>query len=396
MQHALFPGVSPRSTSQVFVTLISLVCVCSFSEQARGTAMIGQEGELARTLKALEQYRILAAEDDGALLPETGNPVEPGQRYDGVPRLTRLLHRLGDLNAGADLDDSAIYQGALVAAVQRFQTRHGLDPDGRIDQLTLKQLNTPLGFRVRQLELALERLRRHPYDYSNPAIVLNLPEFRLRAFRANRLDLEMKIVVGQAPDHKTPLLSSRLETVIFRPYWNVPLTIQRDELVPEIVKDHSFLPDNHIEMVTPEGGVVQGPVSDHILADLRRGRLRLRQTPGAKNVLGLAKFAFPNKYEIYMHATSAQWLFARARRDLSHGCIRVEQPEVLAEWVLKDEPGWSHDRIIEAMHGSEPIAVKLNTPIQIVTMYMTAVALESGEVHFFEDIYGEDEALEKE
>jgi murein L,D-transpeptidase YcbB/YkuD len=113
-------------------------------------------------------------------------------------------------------------------------------------------------------------------------------------------------------------------------------------------------------------------------------------------VLGLAKFAFPNKYEIYMHATSAQWLFARARRDLSHGCIRVEQPEVLAEWVLKDEPGWSHDRIIEAMHGSEPIAVKLNTPIQIVTMYMTAVALESGEVHFFEDIYGEDEALEKE
>jgi murein L,D-transpeptidase YcbB/YkuD len=110
----------------------------------------------------------------------------------------------------------------------------------------------------------------------------------------------------------------------------------------------------------------------------------------------LAKFAFPNENEVYMHATSAQWLFDRARRDLSHGCIRVERPEDLAEWALRDESGWSRDRIIDAMQGSESIAVKLNRPIQLVTMYATAVTLENGDVHFFEDIYGEDAALEKE
>jgi murein L,D-transpeptidase YcbB/YkuD len=351
--------------------------------------------EYTRTLIALRQYRILAAEDDGALLPETAEPVEPGDHYDGVPRLIRLLTRIGDLVDEVP-NDSDLYQGALVTAVQRFQGRHGLEPDGRIDKATLTQLNTPLKFRVHQLELALERWRRHPYDPVRPAIVLNLPEFRLRAFRANHLELEMKIVVGQAPDHKTPLLSSELETIIFRPYWNVPLRLQRDELVPEIMKDPTFLSANHIEMVTPTGVVVRDKVSDDMLAQLRSGRLRLRQTPGPKNVLGLAKFTFPNAYEVYMHATSAPWLFARPSRDLSHGCIRVEKAEDLAEWALRDEPGWSRDRIVKAMEGSETTAVKLDRPIQVVTIYVTAVALENGEVHFLEDIYGEDETLDKE
>ena len=388
--------MSSNSANRVVLILSALVGAFSLPEQARDKPVPGEEVELGRTLKALERYRVLAAEDDGAILPETEQPVEPGQHYEGVVRLVRLLRRVGDLTEDANLNDLGLYEGALVSAVQRFQSRHGLDPNGRIDKTTLQQLNTPLGFRVRQLELAVERWRRRPYDSSRPVIILNLPEFRLRAFRANHLDLEMKIVVGQAPDRKTPLLSSQLETVIFRPYWNVPLSIQRDELVPEIMRDRSFLPDNHIEVVNVNGGIVQHAVSDEMLAQLRVGRLRLRQAPGPKNVLGLAKFVFPNRYEVYMHATSAQWLFARARRDLSHGCIRVEHPEDLAEWVLRDDSGWSYDRIIDAMQGSEPVTVRLNNPIQIVTMYVTAVALENGEVHFLEDIYGDDEALEKE
>jgi murein L,D-transpeptidase YcbB/YkuD len=206
----------------------------------------------------------------------------------------------------------------------------------------------------------------------------------------------MKIVVGQAPERKTPILSSQLEMVIFHPYWNVPVSIQRDELVPEIIKDPSFLPANHLEMITPQGAVLRGPVSDDMLAKLRSGRIRLRQTPGAKNVLGLAKFMFPNQYGVYMHGTSAQWLFDRPRRDLSHGCIRLENAEDLAEWVLRDEAGWARNRIDEAMSGPESIVVKLKRPIQLVTLYATAVTLANGEVHFFEDIYGEDAALEKE
>jgi murein L,D-transpeptidase YcbB/YkuD len=153
--------------------------------------------EFGRMLNALEQYRVLAAEDDGTILPETEEPVEPGEHYDGVPRLIRLLRRVGDLPTDGDSTDSDLYEGALVTAVQRFQGRHGLEPDGRIDKTTLAQLNTPLGFRVHQLELALERWRRRPYDPSRPAVVLNLPEFRLRAYRANHLDLEMKSWLGR-------------------------------------------------------------------------------------------------------------------------------------------------------------------------------------------------------
>jgi murein L,D-transpeptidase YcbB/YkuD len=353
--------------------------------------------EYRRTLDALERYRVLAAEDDGAILPETERPVQPGDHYEGVQRLIQLLRRLQDLPADSTLgdEDSDLYKGALVDALQRFQNRHGLDPTGRIDSMTLAQLNTPLAFRVRQLELAVERWRRNPYDPSRSAVVLNLPEFRLRAFRAGDLDLEMKIVIGKAPDSKTPLFSSKLETVIIRPYWDVPLRIQREELVPEIREDPSYLSAHDLEMVDAQGVVAQDELSDHLLARLLTGKLRLRQIPGPRNSLGLAKFVFPNQHDVYMHDTPVRSVFYRPRRDLSHGCIRVERAEDLAEWVLREQPGWSRDRIVEAMQGSESIVVRLSRRIPVVTIYVTAMVLENGEVHFFEDIYGEDEVLEK-
>jgi murein L,D-transpeptidase YcbB/YkuD len=387
--------VSSAHPSRLALSLLALICICPLPQHAGNKAAPRQMDEYERTQRALDQYRTLAAEDDGTLLPENGVTVAPGDSYEGIPRLARLLRRLGDLSA--DAPQSHAYQGRLVTAVKHFQLRHGLAPSGRIDKSTLAQLNTPLEFRVHQLELALERWRRRPYDPSRPAIVLNLPEFRLRAFNAgNQQELEMKIVVGQAPDRPTPLLASQVQTVIFRPYWNVPISIQRDELVPEIMKDPSYLAANHLEVVTAQGDVVPDPVSDDEMAQLRSGTLGLRQTPGPGNVLGLVKFLFPNAYGVYMHGTSAPGLFARTRRDFSHGCVRVERAEDLAEWVLRDEAGWSRDRIRKAMRGSESVIVNLNRPIQVVTMYVTAVVLATGEVHFYEDIYEEDAAFERE
>jgi murein L,D-transpeptidase YcbB/YkuD len=358
--------------------------------------------EYKRTLSALQRYRLLADEDDGAALPETEIAVEPGDHYDGVPRLIRLLKLIGDLPDDV-VEDTDLYEGALVAAVQRFQRRHGLHPDGNIDTTTLEQLNTPLRRRVRQLELALERWRRRPYNPNRPAIVLNLPEFRLRAFEGvdaagQDPELEMKVIVGEAPDHKSPLLLSRLESVILRPYWNVPASIQRNELLPYIRRDPSWVSANNFELVNPQNNEVAGAggISERICSLLDTGRLQLRQKPGSKNTLGLIKFMFPNEYGIYMHDTSARWLFAQERRDLSHGCIRVEKPQDLAEWVLRGQPGWSRDEIDAAIHGTESISVKVKRPIQVVLMYATAVAMKNGEVHFFEDIYGQDQALEKE
>jgi murein L,D-transpeptidase YcbB/YkuD len=246
------------------------------------------------------------------------------------------------------------------------------------------------------LELALERWRRKPYDPARPAIVVNLPEFRLRAYRANHLDLEMKIVVGKAPDRKTPVLSSELKAIIFRPYWKVPVRIQREELVPEIEKDASYLAEHDLEIITEQGVIIDDEPSGATLAKLRAGTLRLRQMPGSQNALGLAKFIFPNPYDVYMHDTPVRSVFYRWRRDLSHGCIRVEKAEDLAEWTLRDDPDWTRDRIVETMQGSESVEVKLSRRIQVVTIYVTAMVLENGEVRFFEDIYGEDDALEAE
>jgi L,D-transpeptidase YcbB len=380
------------------LALVALALTCTPPERAQRRSPFIQLDEYDRTFNALARYRALAAEDDGARLPEVEDPVRQGEYYDGVPRLIRLLRLLGDLPADTVIEDpdSTLYSQPLVFAVQRFQNRHGLEPTGRIDRATLAQLNTPLSFRVHQLELALERWRRNPYDPNRPAIVLNLPEFRLRAYRAGTLQLEMKIVIGQAEVHNTPLFSSELTAVVFRPYWNVPLRIQRDELIPEIIKDPTYLSDHGMEMVTSQGTVLAGELSGDTLEQLRTGRLRLRQMPGPKNALGLAMFVFPNEWHLYLHDTSAPSVFWRARRDLSHGCIRVEKAEDLAAWVLRDAPGWSRDRIVEAMQGSGSVSVKLTRPIQVVATYVTAVALEDGQVHFFDDIYGEDEALTRE
>jgi len=393
-----------KSLRRTILSLLTLACIAFPLGQANEQCLTGLTDEYERTLRALNQYRMLAAEEDedGAFLPATEKAVEPGEYYAYAPRLMRLLVRVGDLPAGAVPGESELYEDTLVAAVKRFQSRHGLEPDGRIDTATLDQLNTPLRVRVRQLELALERWRRHPYNPARPAIVLNLPEFRLRAFDGTNAtghdpELDMKVVVGQAPERKTPVLHSQLDVVIFLPYWNVPVSIQRNELLPEIMQDPSWISANNFELITPKGTVAADrPISEQTLSELRKGELVLRQKPGPKNTLGLVKFEFPNEYGVYMHDTSARWLFAAARRDFSHGCIRLEKPEELAEWVLRKQSGWSRDRIIAAMQGTKSISVKVKRSIQVVTMYLTAVVTKSGEVNFFQDIYGDDAVLENE
>jgi L,D-transpeptidase YcbB len=378
--------------------ILSMVTMAGAGSLSGQVADVSTSDEFKQTLSALERYRVLASEDDSEILPPTKKPVEQGGHYAGIPRLIRLLTLVGDLASVADPADPDVYDATLVAAVKRFQARHGLESDGRLGKGTLAQLNTPLSYRVRQLELALERWRRLPYDPSRRAIVLNLPEFKLRAFDAgHRPALEMKIVIGQAHKLETPLFASEVDTVLFRPYWNVPFSIQRKELLPHIQRDPSYISKNDFELVTSKGAVVsQDAVADTLLAQLRSGTLRLRQRRGPKNSLGLIKFVFPNKYDVYMHDTPAKSLFSRARRDFSHGCIRLEKAQNLAEWVLRDESGWRQDRIVAAMQGTESVSVRLKKTIPVTTMYVTAVVTENGEVHFFEDIYGKDAALERE
>ena len=353
-----------------------------------------------RTMQALDAYSKLAREDqeEEELLPIPSKAVRPGDRYEGIPRIVRLLRRLGDLSTEATATDrEALYDGELVDAVKRFQGRHGLDPDGVIGQQTLKALNTPLAHRVLQLQLALERWRWLPHEFTRPPIIVNIPEFSLHAYNQElQRAFSMKLVVGRASRHQTPLFVSEIKHVIFRPPWNVPMSIQVKELVPQIVKDPEYVRKGNFEIIDRQGNVVsEGEVNDGIVKALRSGRLALRQRPGVNNSLGLVKFVFPNEYDVYMHGTPAMSLFSRSRRDFSHGCIRVEAPAELAAWVLQEQPEWTPDRIQTAMNGEETLWVSLNRPVPVLILYTTAAVQEDGEVRFFEDIYNQDAVLEK-
>jgi len=352
-----------------------------------------------RTIRALQTYMELAKEDDGEPLPIVKKVVLPGDAYPGLPRLTRLLRLLGDLPANANVPpDSLIYQGALVDAVKSFQRRLGRDPNGRIDAQTVADLNVPLSRRIRQMQLTLERWRWLPASYENAPVVANIPEFRLRAYDKNfNIKVTMNVVVGKAyGGHDTPVFSDTMEYVVFRPYWEVPYSITKGEMIPHLVRDPNYLAEKGFEVVDGKQNIIaEAAVTPDVLDQLRAGKLFIRQKPGPKNALGLAKFIFPNSYNVYMHDTPATELFAKSERDFSHGCIRLEKPADLAAWVLRDNPGWTPERIRAAMNGSTTQQVNLAHPIPVLILYATIIVLDDGIVHFYDDIYGHDMALEK-
>ena len=206
----------------------------------------------------------------------------------------------------------------------------------------------------------------------------------------------MKVVVGRSYKHQTPVFAAELKSVLFRPYWNVPLDIQRRELLPELKKNPGYLQQHSFEVVDRDGHVVSADgVSEEMRKQLLSGKLAIRQKPGPDNSLGLVKFDMPNAYDVYMHGTPATQLFLRSRRDFSHGCIRVEDPVKLAAWVLRDKPEWDSEHILNGMDGDKTFRVNLSKPIPVLILYGTAVVAQTGEIHFFDDIYGLDAMLEQ-
>jgi len=352
-----------------------------------------------RTEAALAHYLKLMGEDDGEKLPEVSKPLGPGAEYAGVPRLASLLRLLGDLPPSADVPPGNVYQGPLIDAVKSFQTRHGLLPDGRLGPQTVKLLNTPLSSRVEQLRLTMERWRWAPEEFPQPPVIVNIPEFLLRAYNPDgSVALRSNVIVGKSYRHETPVFEEQLKYVVFRPYWNVPPAIQRSEIVPAVERDRDYIAKNNYEVVTYGGQVVtSGRISDDVLEQLRSRKLQVRQKPGPTNALGLVKLIFPNEHNVYLHSTPSQRLFAQSRRDFSHGCIRVEKADELAAWALAgNQQDWTLEKVRAAMQGqSDNVQVNLLKPIPVLILYATAVVDPNGTIYFFEDLYGHDRELEK-
>jgi murein L,D-transpeptidase YcbB/YkuD len=352
----------------------------------------------AQLRAALARYRALAADPtlDPFTLPAV--TIRPGDPFANAGALSRRLVRLEDLPA-ADFDPAApLYAGRLVDGVKHFQQRHGLEPDGVLGKATRAALSVPLAWRARQIELALERLRWVPDIGDERYLAVNIPMFRVWAIEpgAATVPFSTEVIVGRALNTQTPVLVEDMEHVIFRPYWNVPSSIVRQEIMPAIRRNPEYLRRHDMEIV--DGQSDHARVVAETPANLQRaeqGAFRIRQRPGPNNSLGLVKFVFPNDANVYMHGTPAQELFSRPRRDFSHGCIRVADPVGLAQWVLSDSPEWTRDRILGAMNGLEPLRVNLARQIRVILFYVTVVATPAdGGVQFVEDIYRHDARLD--
>jgi murein L,D-transpeptidase YcbB/YkuD len=363
--------------------------------------------------KQLSRYRALASEEGLNLLPALpAKSLKPGDEYSGAARLQRLLIALGDAGAAhaaaaaaappaPDTPPPQNLSPAIVDALKHFQSRHGEKPDGVLGAATYGELTRPLAERVRQIELTMERWRWLPSELVTAPIIVNIPQFRLFAFEST-VDSEakirqMEVIVGKSFDStQTPVFAADMSYFIFRPYWEVPYSIALKEIVPTARNNPADIERRQMEIVSGAGdSAMVMPNTVENVELVARGTLRLRQRPGPNNSLGLVKFMMPNAYNVYLHSTPAQSLFAESRRDFSHGCVRVSDPVGLAQYVLRDSPEWTREKILAAMNGAAPLTVTLKNRIRVFIVYGTAIATEKGNVLFFDDIYRHDERLQK-
>jgi murein L,D-transpeptidase YcbB/YkuD len=337
--------------------------------------------------KQLGEHRAQAAKGGWPQLPAQAR-LKPGQRSPLVTALARRLAASGDFTAAVPQADDAVYTPQLQEAVERFQRRHGLTDDGAVNAAVVAELNVPIERRIRQIEMNLERWRWLPRDLGERYILVNIPEYRLEVWDHGEVPLAMRVVVGKQ-DTQTPIFNDEMTYVVFSPYWNVPPDIAQGETLPEIMKDPGFLERTNMEVLDKKGQPIDPSSID--LAD--PASYRFRQRPGADNSLGLVKFMFPNQFNVYLHDTPADSLFARASRSFSHGCVRLENPLALAEYVLRDQQGWTRDKIEEAMHAEEERTVKLKKAIPVYLGYWTARVSSDGVMQFRRDVYGIDGRL---
>lgn len=292
------------------------------------------------------------------------------RRGDRGPLVAQLAARLvasGDLPAAGEEFDASVDR-----AVRRYQSLQGLTPDGVVGPRTRAELNVAAAQRVRQIELNLERRRWLPSNLGDPHALINIPAFSLVVTERDRAVMSMRIVAGK--DYlRTPIFSGSITEVTLSPDWNVPASIAYKELWPKEHRTPGYLASEHIEVL--QGG-------------------RLRQKPGAWNSLGLIKFNIPNRYGVYLHDTPAKSLFEASKRAFSHGCIRVEKPVELAEWLLRDQPEWPDERIVQVSRGGVATTIAVKKPLPVHILYWTAFIGESDELHFAPDVYHRDAPLD--
>ncbi|CAN5741667.1 L,D-transpeptidase family protein [soil metagenome] len=348
---------------------------------------------------ALAQYRQIQEQGGWPRVPSPSKPLKLGDSAEVVPVLRQRLFPASEANAMGE--GAYVYDEKLEQAVKGFQIRHGLNPDGSLGGETLKMMNIPVEDRIDQILLNMERWRWVPKRFTpkelpDKYLFVNIPEYKLHVMEEGQEVLDMRVIVGKTM-HSTPVFSDKLEYVVMAPYWNVPVSIVVNELKPKLINNPNFLESQDMELVDLKTKAPMSPSSiDWSSVTEDNFTHLIRQRPGPKNSLGLVKFLFPNEYNVYLHDTPTGSLFNLASRGFSHGCVRVEEPLKLANYLLNGHPEWNEQMIRETMNGGEETWVTLEEKVPVYIVYFTAWIDKNGAVHFRDDIYGHDQALARE
>ena len=347
-----------------------------------------------RLRQALAHYRRLATQGGWPSIA-AGPVLRLGDRDPRLRVLRQRLRLTGDLGSesplAVDLFDQTVEQ-----AVRVFQARHGLDADGVVGSTTLAALNVPVAVRLQQIAVNLDRWRWLPQHLGARYLVVNIANFTLDVVEQEQVVMMMRAVVG-TPQQRTPVFSDTMTHLILNPYWRVPASIARQEILPRLRREPGYLATQNIKLLRGQGAEARevNPRSiDWSAVSAQNFNYSLRQEPGPDNALGRVKFMFPNAFGVYMHDTPQRTLFARPTRAFSHGCIRLEQPIALAEYVLRGGPSWSRDKILATIARGTERYVRLPEALPVHLVYWTAWVSDHGMLHFRPDIYGHD-ALEE-
>lgn len=349
------------------------------------------------TVDALAAYSAHAAR--GVDWPRVGQVEEAAEPGDTLPVVEEVRERLRqgmdpvERRLAGGGGDPEVLDPDLAAALAHFQSRHGVAVDSVIGPETVRAMNVPLVQRIDELRLNLDRIRRLPRDFGKRAVLVNIAGFELQVLEDNRPTMSMAVVVGQ-PSWRTTVFQDEIDHLVVNPYWHVPESIERAEVLPQVREDAAHLVNQDMSLV-PAGDNFGTPVPTDTIdwgrVDADDFPYDFRQEPGPRNALGRVKFMFPNRYNIYLHDTPADQLFERDFRAFSHGCVRVERPLELARYLLETSSGVDPAELDRILASGERTRLDLQEPVPVYLAYLTTW-VEDGTVSFHQDIYNFDDA----